>query len=84
MTHLPFVCIFRLMDNSVVSLMLDSFWKILKPGLQMTIPLTLLSFAFALVIATVTALVQEAKIPVLRQLARFYIWVIRETPALLV
>ena len=57
--------------------MLDSFWKILKPGLQMTIPLTLLSFAFALVIATVTALVQEAKIPVLKQLARFYIWVIR-------
>lgn len=84
MTHLPFVCISRLMDNSVVSLMLDSFWKILKPGLQMTIPLTLLSFAFALVIATVTALVQEAKIPVLRQLARFYIWVIRGTPALLV
>lgn len=70
------------MDNSVISLMLDSFWKILKPGLQMTIPLTLLSFAFALVIATVTALVQEAKIPVLKQLARFYIWVIRGTPLL--
>lgn len=73
---------FRLMDNSVMALVLDSFWKILKPGLQMTIPLTLISFALALVIATFTALVQEAKVPVLRQLARFYIWVVRGTPLL--
>lgn len=48
----------------------------------MTIPLTLISFAIALVIAVVVALVQFARIPVLRQICRFYIWVIRGTPLL--
>ena len=62
--------------------MLDSFWKILKPGLLYTIPLTIISFAFALVIATITALIQVAKVPVLKSLARFYIWVVRGTPLL--
>lgn len=70
------------MDSGVISLVLDSFWKILKPGLLMTIPLTLISFFLALVIATIVALVQFAHIPVLKQLARFYIWVIRGTPVL--
>jgi L-cystine transport system permease protein len=70
------------MDSSVLQLMLDSFWKILKPGLQMTIPLTLISFSLALVLATITALIQVAKVPVLKTLARFYIWVVRGTPLL--
>ncbi len=70
------------MDSSVLQLVVSSFWKILKPGLLYTIPLTLLSFSFALIIATVTALIQVAKVPVLKTLARFYIWVIRGTPLL--
>ena len=70
------------MDNNILSLVIDSFWKILKPGLLMTIPLTLRSFFFSLIIATVTALVQYRKIPVLQKVARFYIWVIRGTPLL--
>ena len=48
----------------------------------MTIPLTLISFLFSLIIATFTALVQYRKIPVLQKVARFYIWVIRGTPLL--
>lgn len=70
------------MNNDILPLVIDSFWKILKPGLTLTIPLTLVSFSIALIIATVTALVQFARIPVLKQLARFYIWVIRGTPVL--
>ena len=70
------------MDNNILSLVIDSFWKILKPGLLMTIPLTLISFFFSLIIATFTALVQYRKIPVLQKAARFYIWVIRGTPLL--
>lgn len=70
------------MDSRIWNLIIDSFWKILKPGLEVTIPLTLLSFFFALVIATVVALIQIAKIPVLKSIARFYIWVIRGTPLL--
>ncbi len=63
-------------------LFLDSFPKILFPGLTMTIPLTVISFSLALVIAVVTALVQFANVPVLKQLARFYIWIFRGTPLL--
>ena len=63
-------------------LFLDSFPKILLPGLTMTIPLTIISFVLAMLIATVVALVQYARVPVLRQIARFYIWVIRGTPLL--
>ncbi len=33
-----------------------------------------------MVLALLTALVQTAKIPVLKQLARFYVWIIRGTP----
>ena len=64
------------------SLLADSFWQILLPGLTMTIPLTAISFSLAMVIATAAALVQFAKIPVLKELCRFYIWVIRGTPLL--
>lgn len=70
------------MSTKLLSLLADSFWKILPPGLAMTIPLTLISFAFALVIATATALIQYNKVPVLTPLARFYIWIVRGTPLL--
>ena len=63
-------------------LFLDSFPKILLPGLTMTIPLTAISFTLALIIAVAMALVQFANVPVLRQIARVYIWVIRGTPLL--
>ncbi len=69
-------------DSRIWNIIIDSFWKILKPGLLNTIPLTLLSFFFALIIATVVALIQIAKIPVLKSICRFYIWVIRGTPLL--
>ena len=52
------------------------------PGLLVTIPLTALSFTFALIIAVIVALIQFANVPVLTQLARFYIWIIRGTPLL--
>ncbi len=48
----------------------------------MTIPLTVISFSLGMVIAVLTALVQYAKVPVLRQITRFYIWIIRGTPLL--
>ena len=60
----------------------DSFFKIHIPGITMTIPLTAISFALAMVIAVTVALVQYARVPVLTPLARFYIWIIRGTPLL--
>ena len=70
------------MSERLLHILIDSFGKILLPGLTMTIPLTVISFSFAMVIAVITALVQYANIRVLKQLARFYIWVIRGTPLL--
>nr|WP_302111543.1 amino acid ABC transporter permease [uncultured Acetatifactor sp.] len=70
------------MNERVWQLLLDSFWQILLPGIWVTIPLTLVSFSLGLVIALLTAMVQVANIPVLKQMARIYVWIIRGTPLL--
>lgn len=63
-------------------LVTDSFFKILIPGITVTVPLTVLSFALALIIACSMALVQFFDIKILKQAARLYIWIIRGTPLL--
>ncbi|MCF0115127.1 MAG: amino acid ABC transporter permease [Erysipelotrichaceae bacterium] len=70
------------MSERVWNILVDSFMKILIPGLTITIPLTLISFAIALVIAIVVAMIQVAKVKVLKDLCRFYVWIIRGTPIL--
>lgn len=70
------------MDTALFDLFVDSFWQILLPGLTVTIPLTAIAFSGALGIAVVVALIQYAHVPVLKDLARFYIWVTRGTPLL--
>lgn len=69
-------------ESRIAEIVIDSFWDILIPGLTVTIPLTAISFAIAMVIAIAVALVQFAGIRGLRQVARFYIWVVRGTPLL--
>lgn len=70
------------MSERVIKILLESFSKILLPGLTVTIPLTVISFSLAMVIAVITALIQFANVKVLKQMARFYIWVVRGTPLL--
>lgn len=70
------------MDAELWEILMDSFGRILMAGIKVTIPLTMIAFVFGLLIALFTALVQYARVPVLRQLARFYIWLIRGTPLL--
>ena len=70
------------MNERLIRILMNSFTDILIPGLMVTIPLTIISFSMALVIAVFVALVQVANIKVLKQIARFYIWVIRGTPLL--
>lgn len=72
----------QLMSNRLVNILIESFPRMLLPGLKMTIPLTAISFACALVIAVIAAMIRVAKVPVLQQIVRFYIWVIRGTPLL--
>ncbi|MDO5438457.1 MAG: amino acid ABC transporter permease [Erysipelotrichaceae bacterium] len=71
-----------MISSDTWTLLAESFWKILLPGLKMTIPLTVLSFGLALVISILVALIQFANVPVLKQISRFYIWIIRGTPLL--
>ncbi len=70
------------MSEKTLQILIESFPKILMAGLKVTIPLTVISFAIAMVIAIATAMIQYAKVPVLTQLARFYIWIVRGTPLL--
>ena len=70
------------MSERVIEILVDSFLKMLIPGIKITVPLTILSFALGLLIATVCAIIQYANIRYLKQLCRFYIWIIRGTPLL--
>lgn len=71
-----------IVSERLVGILVESFPKIILPGLTMTIPLTAISFCLALVIAVIAAMIQVAKVPILRHLVRFYIWVVRGTPLL--
>lgn len=71
-----------MMSERLWGIVTEAFPKILEQGLKMTIPLTVISFSIAMVIAVATAMVQFANVPILKQLARFYIWVVRGTPLL--
>ena len=70
------------MNERLWGILVDSFPKLLSYGVRVTIPLTVLSFALALIIAVIVALIQYADVRVLRQICRFYIWIIRGTPLL--
>lgn len=71
-----------MISDSLAELLIQSIPGLLIPGLTVTIPLTLVSFGLGLILALFTALVQIARVPVLRQVARFYVWIIRGTPLL--
>ena len=70
------------MNERLWNILVDSFPKLLRYGVEVTIPLTILSFLLALAVAVIVALIQYANVKVLRQLCRFYIWIIRGTPLL--
>ncbi|MGG3456779.1 MULTISPECIES: amino acid ABC transporter permease [Paenibacillus] len=70
------------MDERIWNIIMDSFLPLLKAGVAFTVPLTLITFALGLVVAVLTALARLSSIGPLRQLARFYVWIIRGTPLL--
>jgi len=70
------------MNERLWGILVDSLPKLLEYGVKVTVPLTALSFALALVISLIVAMIQYADVPVLRQVCRFYIWIVRGTPLL--
>jgi len=69
------------MSERLWGILVDSFGKILLPGLTVTIPLTAISFTLALIIAVAVALVQFAHVPVLQRLGPRFILAITRPPA---
>ncbi len=70
------------MNERLWKILADSFPILLEYGVKVTVPLTILSYAIALIVALAVALVQYANVKGLRQVCRFYIWITRGTPLL--
>ncbi|MBM7646960.1 cystine transport system permease protein [Scopulibacillus daqui] len=68
--------------STVTHLLISSFWPILKAGLLITIPLTLITFILGLILGLLTAMARLSRMKVLDFIARFYVWIFRGTPLL--
>lgn len=66
----------------VIGILLDSFIPILKAGLMFTVPLTIISFFFGMVIAFGVAIVRVTNFKPLNAIVKFYVWIVRGTPLL--
>ena len=70
------------MTERLWNILVDSFPKLLGYCVRVTIPMTVISYALAMVVAVLVALIQYANVKGLRQVCRFYIWLVRGTPLL--
>lgn len=65
-----------------ISLAISSFWPMLYAGLVFTIPITLISFFLGLLLGFIVALLRLYGPAPLKNVVRFYVWIIRGTPLL--
>jgi cystine transport system permease protein len=65
------------------NLILDSLWPLLRATLSLTIPLTLISFVLGLAVALAIALMRLSAVPLVSEIARAFVSIIRGTPLLL-
>ena len=70
------------MTERLANILISAFPNMLAAGFKITIPLTVLSFLFGMVLALLLAIVQVANIKVLKQISQIYIWFFRGTPLL--
>lgn len=73
------------MDDRVVrvtEILIDSFIPILKAGLMFTVPLTIISFFFGMIIAFAVAIIRVTNFKPLDAIVKFYVWIVRGTPLL--
>ena len=66
----------------ISELVLDSLWPMAVAMVQVTLPLTVVSFFLGLVIAVLTAIFRIADVNFLKQVSEFYIWIFRGNPLL--
>ena len=70
------------MSERALQILQDAFPQLVEKFFSVTIPLTLMSFSLALIIAVIVAMIQYAHIKGLSFLCRVYIWIVRCTPLL--
>ena len=70
------------MNERLWGILRDAVPRLLSFGVRVTLPLTAISYVLALIISVIVAMIQYANVRGLRQVCRFYIWVIRGTPLL--
>lgn len=68
------------MTQRLLDILVSSFPRLVLYCVQVTIPLTVCIYILSLVLGFLLALIQIQKIPVLKPLARVYVWVFRGTP----
>lgn len=66
----------------MINIISESAWPLLWAAIKVTIPLTIISFAFALIIAIVTALARISRFKFLKTIFGLYVWIFRGTPLL--
>lgn len=66
----------------LAQLLTDSFWELLPPIIELTIPIAAASFVLGLAIALAAAIVRFKAVPVLSKAASVYVWLVRGTPLL--
>ena len=71
-----------MIDQKTMELLVSSFPKILEYGVKVTLPLAVIAFILSTILAVFVAMIQYANVPVIRQICRLYIWIIRGTPLL--
>lgn len=70
------------MSERLINILVSSFGQLLKAGLTMTLPITILAFILSLILGILLSVVQVGKIPFLKDFSRFYIWIFRGTPVI--
>ncbi|WP_144555249.1 amino acid ABC transporter permease [Bacillus sp. X1(2014)] len=68
--------------DRIIGILSDSFFPILKAGIQFTIPLTIITFILGLILAFFIALARLSNMKGLNAVAKFYVWIFRGTPLL--
>lgn len=68
--------------DRIIGILSDSFFPILKAGIQFTIPLTIITFVLGLILAFLIALARLSNMKSINAVAKFYVWIFRGTPLL--
>lgn len=68
------------MSERLWQILASSFPQLISYCVEVTIPLTVCIYILSFALALVLALLQVQRVPVLRQLARIYVWVFRGIP----